>query len=117
RYPALAMNYIRYQTDRQREMMARMHALMRMDAPCRLLGTLLSLSRRHGTPRQNCYRLNPSLTQEDLAKMAGLNRSTVSSLINRFRREGLLGGTGRALTVNHSAVEKRLSDVGVEILE
>ena len=117
RYPILALNYIRYQADRQREMMARMHALMRMDASCRLLGTLLSLARRHTSKMAGCYQLSDSLTQEDLAKMAGLNRSTVSSMINRFRREGLLGGTGRALTIYPNAVEQRLIDAGVEILE
>ena len=72
-----------------RETFARMHALLQTDARSRLLVTLLSLARRHDSRHEGQFILNPAITQEDLANMSGLNRSTVSSLINQFRREGM----------------------------
>ena len=94
-----------------------MHALMRADARYRLLGTLLSVARRFCCTDGDWFELPSSLTQEDIANMAGLNRSTVSSLINELRREGILGGTGRSLTVNRIAVEDLLEEAGLEVLE
>ena len=116
-FPSLGINFIRRQADEQREMFARMHALLRADAKCRLLGTLLSLARHHCCAHGNTFTLNPLITQEDLANMTGLNRSTVSSIINKLRRQGILGGTGRSLTVDVGAVEQILEDEGFELLE
>ncbi len=116
RFPRIALNFIRHLADEQRETLARMHALMRMEARYRLLGTLLSVARRYCCTDGEWFDLPGSLTQEDIANMAGLNRSTVSSLINQMRREKLLGGSGRTLTVNLPAVEMVLEAAGLEVL-
>jgi len=115
-YPKIATNYIRYQADEHRETIARMHALMSMDAKHRVLGILLSLVRRYCCDYGDSYLLPASLTQADLANMTGLNRSTVSLIINELRRDGILGGSGRSLSVNKSALEEVLADIGSEIL-
>ena len=116
RYPKVGLNFIRHQADERRQTMSRMHALMRMDAKHRLLGTLLNLSRRFCCSDGEWFTLTDSLTQEDLANMTGLNRSTVSSLINALRRDGVLGGSGRSLSVNRVRVERLLENAGVEAL-
>jgi hypothetical protein len=59
----------------------------------------------------------PALTQEDVANIAGLNRSTACLLINEYRRQGVLGGAGRCLLVNWVAVDALLRQAGLEILE
>lgn len=117
RSPIIAINFIRQQADEYRETVARMHALMSMDAKHRLLGTLLTLARRYCCDDGEWFTLPDSLTQEDIARMTGLNRSTVSLLINDFRRQSILGGSGRALSVNKKAVEEILNSLGSEILE
>lgn len=117
RIPRIALNFIRHLTNSQRETMARSHALMRAEAKYRLAGILVSVGRRYCCADGAWFELPPSLTQEDLANMAALNRSTVSTLINELRREGVLGGTGRALTVNRAAVEAILEEAGLEVLE
>jgi CRP/FNR family transcriptional regulator len=117
RFPQVALNFIRHQADEHRETVARMHALLSMDAKHRLLGTLLSLARRFCCDKADWFTLPESLTQEDIANMTGLNRSTVSLLINDLRRQGILGGTGRSLSVNKRAVEEILEQSGSEILE
>lgn len=116
RYPRISWNFIRHLADEQRETLARVHALMHVDAEYRLLGTLLNLARRHCCSEGDWFRLPASLNQEDIANIAGMNRSTASKLINQFRRDGLLGGSGRILTVNHVAVDAVLREAGFEIL-
>ncbi len=116
-YPAIGMNLIRHLVDEQREIIARMHALLTADAQSRLLGTLLSIARRYCCTYQNEFVLNDIITQEDLANLSGLNRSTVSSLINSLRRDGILGGAGRSLIINKQKVEALLEDSGFDLLE
>lgn len=117
RFPKIALNFIRHLADSQRETLARTHALMRADAKYRLSGILLSLARRYCCNERGWFDLPASLTQEDIANLAGLNRSTVSSLINDLRRDGVLGGTGRSLSVNRAAIEALLEEAGLEVLE
>ena len=117
RVPQIALNFIRHLADSQRETLARTHALMRAEAKYRLSGVLLSMARRYCCTDPDWFELPASLTQEDIANMSGLNRSTVSSLINDLRREGVLGGTGRSLKVNRTAIETLLEEAGLEILE
>ena len=116
-FPRIGLNFIRHLADEQRETMARLHALMRMEARHRFLGMLLSLARRLCCPEDGWIEVHPSLTQEDLANMTGLNRSTVSSLINELRRQGVLGGTGRTLTMNKASIEQMMESAGLEVLE
>jgi CRP-like cAMP-binding protein len=116
-YPTIAYNMIAHLADDQRETLARLHALMHIDARHRLLGTLLSLTRRLPTIEGDWVKLPSSITQDDLAGIACMNRATVSQQINGLRTQGILGGSGRVILVNRAAVEQMLNAVGLEILE
>lgn len=116
-FPLVALNFIRHQANEHRQTMARMQALMGMNARERLLGIFLNLARRYCCQDETWFTLHDTLTQEDLANMTGLNRTTVSSLINEFRRDGILGGTGRTITVNRKRVLETLERSGSELLE
>jgi CRP-like cAMP-binding protein len=48
------------------------------------------------------------LTHEDLGSMAGLSRETVSRLLTRFRREGLVDQTDDRMTLNQPRQLKTL---------
>ncbi len=117
RFPALNLRFIAHLADEQRELLARLHALMHTDARHRLLGTLLSLARRTTASDALWVELPYSLTQEVIANLACLNRSTANILINQLRAEGILGGGGRRLLVNRSAVQAWLDAEGTDILE
>lgn len=117
RFPRVGINFIQHQANSQRETLARMHAMRQMNARYVLLGTLLTLTRRYCCAKDQWFSLPPGITQADVANIAGLNRSTASLLINELRRDGVLGGSGRVLTVNRALVEQLLEAVGVEILE
>jgi len=117
RFPHISMNLIGHLADEQRETLARLHSLMHIDARHRLLGMLLSLARRSCCPGNEWYAIPAGITQDDLANIACLNRTTVSLYINELRTQGILGGKGRVLTVNRLAVEQLLRRSGIEILE
>jgi CRP-like cAMP-binding protein len=117
RYPQVGINFIRYLSDSKRRIFARLHALQRTEAKARVLGTLLSLARTMCCTDGSYFVLNPAISQQDIADMTGLNRSTVSSLINRLREDEILGGTGRYLIVDMPRMEALLQDDGFELLE
>lgn len=115
-YPQFGMNFIKHLVDSQRRTVAQVHALQRTDAKSRLLGTLLYLSRKMCCHNGHQFVLNPAITQQDLADMTGLNRSTVSTLINRLRKNNILGGEGRELLVDVDGIKDILWDEGFELL-
>ena len=115
--PQIGLNFIRHLVDEQRASLARIHALQHTDSRSRLLGTLLTLSRQLCCTEANTFTLPINITQEDLANLSGLNRSTVSSTINQFRRRGFFGGEGRSLTVNLAKVKQYLNQKGFEFVE
>lgn len=115
--PRIGINFIQHLADEQRETLARMHAMRQANARNRLMGTLLTLARRSYRASDEWFDLPHGITQADIANVAGLNRSTASLLINDLRRDGILGGTGRLLTINRRRVEHILETEGLEILE
>jgi len=117
RIPRVGLNVIQHLADEQRETLASMHAMRQASARHRLMGTLLTLARRSYRSSGEWFGLPPGITQGDVANIAGLNRSTASLLINELRRDGILGGSGRLLTVNRAQVERLLETEGLEILE
>jgi CRP-like cAMP-binding protein len=117
-YPQFSLNFTRHLADRQRETIARMHALMHLKARHRLLGTLLQLSRKHPCDSEQCwYELPQGITHEDLANFASVNRTTASLLIAELKEKHLLEVHGRTVRVNQRLIAYELEQEGVEILE
>ncbi len=61
------------------------------------------------------YTLPGELTQENLAKMAGLNRSTASRIINDYRRRKILGGQRGMLVIYRSRTRTALKKAGLTL--
>jgi CRP-like cAMP-binding protein len=120
--PCLAVQFLRYMAYAERHMVRRVQVLLQPVPEDRLLGVLFGLvsaqtRRADAADAEAWTRLPETITQEDIANMAALNRSTVSLLINRFRREGLLGGHGRVLSINTARVRRTLQALGLEVDE
>ncbi len=111
--PDLCLNFVRHLVEQQRRTLMRIEALMHIDAGPRLLAILLDLAERCGQRTGDCYTLPENLTQGDLARMVGLNRSTVSLLINDYRRKGLLGGHGDILIIYPTPARAFLRKAGL----
>lgn len=60
------------------------------DVEGRLARFLQGMQERRGEPTAAGIRLHLDLTTEDIARLLGTTRQTVSSLLNRFVREGVL---------------------------
>jgi CRP/FNR family transcriptional regulator len=106
--PDVCIKLVRHMVEHHRHTMSMLETLIRTDASHRLLRVLINLGDRQGQAGRASFRLHSSLTQEDLANMTGLNRTTVSLLINDFRRRGILGGQGREIIINRDAVQSVL---------
>jgi len=114
--PDLAADLMRDLVDQQRRITLRVEALLSADAGERLLALLLDLGQRYGAPIPAGYVLAADLTQEDIAHLVGLNRSTTSLLINRYRRDGVLGGQGRRLEIYQAPARALLTQAGMAML-
>jgi CRP-like cAMP-binding protein len=114
--PVIGLALIAEFADEQRETLARLHALMHTNAHHRFLGMLLSFARRKSTDGADEVLLPAALTQEDLANIASINRSTASLLINQLHREGIIGKTARQITLSIAKLEKKLQTEGIDIL-
>lgn len=111
--PDLARNFIRHLARQYRRTTLRLQALLSASAGPRLLAILVDLGERLGRRVRGAHVLPTGLTQGDLAQMAGLHRSTVSTLINGYRRQGILGGRGHRLTVHRARAKALLERTGV----
>jgi len=114
--PDLAADLMQDLLDQQRRITLRVEALLSADTGERVLALLLDLGQRYGAPIPDGYRLAADLTQEDIAHLVGLNRSTTSLLINRYRREGVLGGHGRRLEIYQAPARALLEQAGMAML-
>jgi CRP-like cAMP-binding protein len=86
---------------------------MEADRGVRLLAVLLELAERCGRRDRDDYMLPAELTQAELAHMIGVDRSTVSSLLNRYRRSGVLGGHGAVVVVHAALAGALLRKAGI----
>lgn len=114
--PNFCLNFVLQLTDLQRRTLVRLDAQMQMDRGLRLLAILLDLAERCGDRTGDKYTLPGGFTQEELARIVGLNRSTVSVLLNRHRRNGILGGTGGTIVVYASPARAALEKAGLLLL-
>ncbi len=111
--PDLCLNFIRQLVYRQRRGLARMEALMHVASGPRLLAILLDLSERCAQLVDDRYTLPGKLTQESLAHMTGLHRSTVSNLVSDYRRKRILGGQRGRLVLYLSRTRAALKKAGL----
>jgi CRP/FNR family cyclic AMP-dependent transcriptional regulator len=115
-YPHICHTFVRHLIERQRRLWTRLVVLLGAEAGPRLLAILLDLGAWFSAGTGDRYQVPGTLTQEDLARMAGLNHSTTSTLINEYRCRGILGGRGRRLVVHHSAAAAVLQNAGLSML-
>lgn len=113
--PVVCFNYMCHLVEQQRRTQARLEALVHTDPGLRVLALLAGLVDRCAPGPGDRYTLPAKLTQGDLARMVGLNRSTVSVLINAYRRRGLLGGERGTLVIHWRRVRAVLRRAGLMV--
>jgi CRP-like cAMP-binding protein len=109
--PTLALDIIRAQNDRIRQLRRRLVGVTFKEVPARLAQTLLQLGETLGEHCPHGGELDlRGVTQQDLADLVGASRSFVSTLINEMKRDGHLGNVGRTLCIrDQKALNKAAS--------
>ncbi len=90
RRPELAIVFAKKVGQRMRRMENRLVNLLQKDVRSRLLYFFWTLFLRSGAKDQHVCSLPNYLTHEDIARLTGTSRQTVTTLINQFATEGLL---------------------------
>lgn len=82
-------------------------------APQKMARCLLGLIAHNGNPDGEPEHLE--LTQEMIAQMVGLSRETVSRLLSRFRRSGVLDWTRSDFVIRNRRALEKLADLPEEL--
>lgn len=90
RQPLLGIALARINCQRAQEMMAMFTDAVSLSHEQRLIGHLLSLSRRFGMPRGDGIRIALQMSQQDLANLLGASRQRINALLKKLERQHLL---------------------------
>lgn len=93
--PEIALNLIRYLSQRVRTMSENFKALALHDVHGRVAHMLRQLARSRGDQLV----IEPKPTQQVIANMIGASREMVSRVLNEFERHGYIAVEGRRLTL------------------
>jgi CRP-like cAMP-binding protein len=108
--PAMVAQILGLAVDRIRDLQCFTAYPNRQQVDRRLLVLLLMLQEKLGEPSPHGVRIRARLSHEDLAQMISTTRPTITRLLLRFTREGLLSTDGRHLCLrNLSAIQRRLN--------
>ncbi len=75
---------------RLRRIENRIQELLFRDVPSRLASLILRLLDQHSREMRNGVRINIKLSQQEIANLIGATREMTSSVINSFKKEGLI---------------------------
>jgi CRP/FNR family cyclic AMP-dependent transcriptional regulator len=106
--PSLAENFIRLLSRRLAKVEKEFAEFGHTWSYNRLAKVLLLLADEHGVDSPAGTRIPLRLTHEDLAKLIGTTRETVTTQINRFRKKGLVKREGHFFLVNRKGLKSFL---------
>ena len=114
RFPVVAQNFIRLLSKRLALVEQRFAGFGHTWSYHRLGKVLLQLSAEHGVETRAGTVIPLRLTHEDLAKLIGTTRETVTTQINKFKRIGLLKRKGAHFIVNRQLLMRFLAGEEVQ---
>lgn len=88
--PLLAVTLLKIMSRRLRQAQLLIRDLALHDAYGRLAGLLLQFSRREGKKTADGMLLDLELTRQEMASMIGTSRETVTRILSRFQKDGIL---------------------------
>ena len=87
-----------------------------LDVQQRLLHSLMSLARQHGIITERGLEITTELTHEDIGELVAANRSTITVLLNKLKKQGLIWKQGRhwvVITPEHYQILEGLREAVV----
>lgn len=103
--PALALKFIQLMAQRLFETQSWQAEVSAYSAPARLASLLYRFGLEFGKQGTDGVRIHLKLTQEDLSRMIGATRETVSHSLNRLKRQGAIGKTRTPFIVSLEKLE------------
>jgi CRP/FNR family transcriptional regulator len=108
--PRIAMKFMQVMTTQLWQAQSRFAEVGAFDAPGRLANLLLRLANDFGVPGERGTVIDLNLTQQDLAKMIGATRETVSHCLARLLEYGAVRRRRAPITVNVEKLEQFLDE-------
>lgn len=109
RRPDMALRVIRLLADRLRDTQQEVHDLAFRDVPSRLACTLIRLAEAYGEQGTSGQVLTLRITHQDLAAMISASRETVTTILNRFKDEGLIAIEDRRIVLPDPDALRRIA--------
>ena len=98
-HPQLAIQIIGLLVRRLRTMDEMMGDMVFLDVPARVAKKLLELSGTYGNTKDQTDNLTVPIGQEELSRLVGSSRETVSRALTNYRKMGLLSTSHRRITI------------------
>jgi CRP/FNR family transcriptional regulator, cyclic AMP receptor protein len=106
--PGAALELLMLFCQRLSEAQAQIETLAFDNIPRRLAKELLKMSRESGVKVSNGICVRQYLTHEELSQLVGTSREIITTVMNQFRRQGLVLYTRKSLVVNPAKTERFL---------
>lgn len=103
--PEAALELLMLYCQRLSQAQAQIGTLAFDNIPRRLAKELLKMSREDGEKVANGTRVRQYLTHEELSQLVGTSREIITTIMNQFRRQGLVVYTRKSLVVDPAKTE------------
>lgn len=97
--PQLAVELLRAMSKKLREVQQRVRELGSNDAIERTVTVLSALAKNHGSKTKDGIVLCKNITRQDMANLVGTTRETMSRILSKFSKEGLIDIKGRSIVI------------------
>jgi len=111
RKPEMAIAFSFHLGNKLRKVENRLLNILNKNVKSRLAQLLLQLALDSNSMADNTAKLDKFLTHEDLAKLIGSSRQTVTTTLNQFEKEGLISISKKHITIHNTAVLKKMGDI------
>lgn len=101
RYPDAALTIIRVLASRLLDAHEQIRQLVAERVERRLARMLLKLADQVGVPADVGVRIDMPITRQDLAEMTGTTLETVSRIVSRWRRQGIVNAGREEIIITH----------------
>jgi CRP-like cAMP-binding protein len=114
----LLMKFNRMLLERNYDLETDLADLSFRDVNVRMVKKLVELARKFGKPSRDGLMIDIKITQYELGNLIGATRETTSTVLNNFKRDGLINFNGRKIIINDlDLLLERISDDEVALEE
>ena len=112
RKPEMAVAYSFHLGNKLRKVENRLLNILNKDVKSRLVQLLLQLAADHNGIKNNTAVIEKFLTHDDIAKLIGSSRQTVTTTLNQFEKLELISISKKEITINDINKFKKIGEPG-----